>query len=1035
MTCLFLTLGCGSQTQVLTERRDSSLYLPADTEQERAFYVQQGTTKIRSEGASKVNAKDIAKARELAQSFALRKAVESQLEALVALSIEQAKKVKEKFTANPNRYVAKFQLVRESANFNVALTVLDVEVMNGRLVHELIKDGFLANLKQKPILTIAISETLNDAPVTLSLLAPELTKRFLGYGFKVREQTLSNRDVQSILQDASQERGIEVVKRKFKGDVVIIGQAKGEILPPGEFGKFTSCRINAVIKAIMPDTSEVLASDTFALAFLGVTETDARREASARLAPKVADSIAKSVIPKWVSALDQGDVTPYVDKTASKPPQITIHAPDDKSVTSYESILLRGTVDDDKGVSKVKIRYNGAQLAITKDLHIVPSQGLRDLKIRPQTNENVTQINRSIPLAPGKNVIDVIAYDADNNKAEKQITVFRNSSEANGLIEIHSPTDGEITAQRFVHMRGEIKEAPSVLQIEVNGEPLPVKKDLHLIAIAPKEGKSFPLNYHIPLTQAKNIIGIIASLPDGKVEKYLTVFADNASIQRMASGRGVGEPQIVIYSPPDNTRTSAQAIQLQGEIITTETIAKITIEKDGKKSAEIENPEKVEYDSASWSYMVYEIDREVKLQVGENKLQLTAHYGQNKKAQKKLAITLQDAAPKMQPQIIIQSPQDGATVTTNLVFLKGHVANATVSKIILLVNGMELPTQRDINLVRVEATKAGKIIHRLDRQIPLSAGKNVIKVVASTDEKTSAKPSSFGKLTAQRTITFSVVDEPFPKNINKYAVIIGIGKYKDTSITTLEYAPNDAEEMYELLIAPAHGNFPKDNVKKLINEQATLKNIKSAIGTWLPQNVKPDDMVILFYSGHGGVECDESGEESDGKDKYIIPYDAQANDLFATALLNSHISTMLDRVPSNRMVFFIDSCYSGGVTDTISNIKTISKLPLKAGTNVYEQLSGRGRIVISASQANEVSFEMPKYEHGIFTYYLLKGLRGEADSNGDSIVTLFEIFPYLSVKVPNGVPAEFVGQNSMFTQNPMFMGTLVGDIVLAQVGN
>ncbi|MBC8236220.1 hypothetical protein H8E77_42275 [bacterium] len=115
----------------------------------------------------------------------------------------------------------------------------------------------------------------------------------------------------------------------------------------------------------------------------------------------------------------------------------------------------------------------------------------------------------------------------------------------------------------------------------------------------------------------------------------------------------------------------------------------------------------------------------------------------------------------------------------------------------------------------------------------------------------------------------------------------------------------------------------------------------------------------------------------------------------------------------------------------MSNIKTISKLPLKAGTNVYGQLSGLGRVVIAASQANEASFEMPKLEHGIFTHHLLKALRGEADSNGDSTVTLFEIFPYLSVNVPKSVSA----QSAELTQNPVFIGTIVGDIVLAKVGN
>jgi len=1017
-----LTVGCGKQTEMLAvkkvERKDEATATLVDKE-ENASYIQLGTTKIRSEGASEVKGENTAKAKELARYNALRKAVESQLDSLVALSIAEAKTVKAKFTNNPNRYVATFQMVRESVDSGVSLIVLDVEVLTGRIIHELIESGFLAKLKQKPSLTIAISETLNDKPSTSPFFATELTKIFLGYGFKVHEQTLSHKDVQSILQTRSQENHVEVAKPKFNTDVVIIGQAEGKTLPE-KIGKYTSCRVNVVMKAISNETSEILAAETSDFAGLGPMEADAMRDSTKHLAPK-ADFIAKSIVRRWAPAVYSGKMTPHVDQTASKPPQITIHAPDDKSVTSYESILLRGMVEDDKTVSNVKILHNGSELALTKDLHIVSSQESQELKFRQQTTEDIAQINRSISLIPGQNVIDLIAYDADNNRTKQQIIIFRNTSEANQLITIHSPTNSEIIAQKFVHLRGEIKDTPSDLQIKVNGETLPVKKDLRIVPAASRGKKSFRFDYQIPLTQAKNIIGIIAFLPnDGKLEKYLTVFSDKAVIQ----STDFSEPRIVIYSPSDREKTSAPVIRLQGEIITTETIATITIENNGMLSNEIENPAFVEYDAVDLQNqgiqrpMTYEIDQELKLQMGENKIQLTVYYGVSKKLEKQLTITLHDSTEKL-PQIVIQSPKDGAIVTTNLIRLNGYVANASVSEIMFWVNGVELAAPRDINLVQVKPKDKGKITHSIDRQIPLSTGTNVIKVVASTNA---------GKLTAERIIITELGDELSLQNFNKYAVIIGIGKYEDTSIRALKYAAKDAEEMYKFLINPAHGNFPAGNVKKLINEEATSRNIKSAIGTWLPQNVKQGDMVILFYSGHGGVELDQFGEEVDGKSKYIIPYDAQADDLFATALLNSLVSTMLDRVTSNRMVFFIDCCYSGGVTDNISSVKTISKPSLQPNTNVYGQLAGRSRVVIAASQPDEVSFEVSKYEHGVFTYYLLKGLHGEADSNKDSNVTLFEIFPYLSINVPISIPGKL-------TQNPVLMGTIVGDIILAKVGN
>lgn len=114
--------------------------------------------------------------------------------------------------------------------------------------------------------------------------------------------------------------------------------------------------------------------------------------------------------------------------------------------------------------------------------------------------------------------------------------------------------------------------------------------------------------------------------------------------------------------------------------------------------------------------------------------------------------------------------------------------------------------------------------HLFERQIPLSAGKNVITVIASTDT---------GNLTVERIITFSVGDKPSLKKINKYAVIIGIAKYKDTSIQALKYADKDAKEMYCFLTK--NQNFPEENVKKLINEEATLKD-------WMRANAQLVDL-------------------------------------------------------------------------------------------------------------------------------------------------------------------------------------------------
>ena len=122
------------------------------------------------------------------------------------------------------------------------------------------------------------------------------------------------------------------------------------------------------------------------------------------------------------------------------------------------------------------------------------------------------------------------------------------------------------------------------------------------------------------------------------------------------------------------------------------------------------------------------------------------------------------------------------------------------------------------------------------------------------------------------------------------------------------------------------------------------------------------------------------------------------------------------------MVFIVDSCYSGasggrtiGITGVRSNI---SEAFLDRIT------SGKGRVIISASGANEVSAEYDKLEHGVFTYYLIEGLRGKADSDSNGLITVDEVYRYVSEHVPQETGQE---------QHPIKKGTVEGHLILGVI--
>ena len=247
----------------------------------------------------------------------------------------------------------------------------------------------------------------------------------------------------------------------------------------------------------------------------------------------------------------------------------------------------------------------------------------------------------------------------------------------------------------------------------------------------------------------------------------------------------------------------------------------------------------------------------------------------------------------------------------------------------------------------------------------------------------------------------------------RWAVVIGISQYQDDRIPKLKYTARDAKEFYALLTDPQYGDFSKVQVKLLINEQATYNNIKSAIGTWLKRNAKKDDTVIIFFAGHGAPEEIK---------KYWITYNANIDDLYGTALSNDEITDMFDRIEARKTIAFLDSCYSAA---------TINRTGKKRGIIVGDPFQefkgkGKGRVVITSSDGKEQSLEIDEFRHGVFTYYLLKALKGEADKNNDGFIDLEEVWDYVKYRVTN------TARQYGIAQTPIMDGKYSAGILLSK---
>ena len=356
---------------------------------------------------------------------------------------------------------------------------------------------------------------------------------------------------------------------------------------------------------------------------------------------------------------------------------------------------------------------------------------------------------------------------------------------------------------------------------------------------------------------------------------------------------------------------------------------------------------------------------------------------------------------KAPPLLLITEPEENSRHETDTVRLAGAVEdNDGLSRLEILINGQHAESDKDRSL-KTASTQPLRGCH-FDRTLRLTPGSNRLQVRAiDTDGLVSAK-------------TVTVHYSPSRRNV--LAVIVGINDYP--KLPKLKFAANDAAEFQRLLVEK--NRVPAENIHLLLNTEATLSNLRSILGTRLRAAAAKDDMVIIYFAGHGSTERDALSPDGDGLEKYLLTWEADPKDLYATALPMREIAYILDRIQSERLIFIVDACYSGA-----SGGRTVGAGGLRAtlSDSFLERLAaGRGKVIITASAANEVSVEKDELRHGVFTYYLLEGLRGGADLDRDGAVTVDEAYRYVSEKVPRATGQE---------QHPVKKGEVEGSIVLS----
>jgi len=221
-------------------------------------------------------------------------------------------------------------------------------------------------------------------------------------------------------------------------------------------------------------------------------------------------------------------------------------------------------------------------------------------------------------------------------------------------------------------------------------------------------------------------------------------------------------------------------------------------------------------------------------------------------------------------------------------------------------------------------------------------------------------------------------------NKKAYAIVIGIEQYRQ-KLPKADFAAHDARIMTEYLTKVM--GYPEENVVTLLNDRALKSDFEKYFERWLSNNVERDGSVFIYYSGHGAPDP-KTG------DAYLVPYDGDPTFMAETGYSLKRLYESLGKLQAKEIIVALDSCFSGaGGRSVIAKgarplVMTMESLEIPSKVAVF-----------SASSGAQISSTYEEKGHGLFTYFMLKGLKGEGDADGDGKIEIGELFDYIKPQV------------------------------------
>jgi len=240
-------------------------------------------------------------------------------------------------------------------------------------------------------------------------------------------------------------------------------------------------------------------------------------------------------------------------------------------------------------------------------------------------------------------------------------------------------------------------------------------------------------------------------------------------------------------------------------------------------------------------------------------------------------------------------------------------------------------------------------------------------------------------------------------NKNAYAIVIGIEQYRQ-KLPNADFAVGDAQTITQYLTKVM--GYPEENVITLLNDRAALGDMVKYFEKWLSNNIEKESTVFVYYSGHGAPNPKTA-------DAYLVPYDGDPSFIAETGYSLKRMYDALGKLPAKEIIVALDSCFSGaGGRSVIA--KGARPLVMNLQSNV---VLSKNMTVLSASSGEQISSTYDEKGHGLFTYFMLKGIKEENVVNPDGSIKMDDLFSYLKPQVERIARKQYNNE-----QTPQFIG-------------